>query len=394
MKQVVKQKSKRRRAVSPLDKKVKANEQGKKKQFIIFGACSMLALVLCLVTLVVTVKSIEKDSSAQQTVYEAESKTFLKGEKEELISYVSELSKYTQDNKFVKVNSYTDISIDDSGIIVNGESGSKDAKLFAFLKNQLIGSVDALYKEDSTGVFGTVYKGMPLKTMAFPEKTEHSFSQGMTDENGAPALDDEGNLIDSDYYFITFTVNGDQLSYDEKQTFEMIASEEIEAEVKKSISSVCSINSLESSAEDFSVSFKINRLTDEISALEIKRIYNISMDVDFINELQSFGNKAIEFKYAVSHKYDYFYAGVILSQKEITINGKDEAVLSVNAVIENDSEYEIEFISSDESIVTVDEMGYIKAVKSSDEPVTVTVKLTYLGQIFTDECKVYVDFNE
>ena len=377
-----------------MDNSVKANNQSKKKQFIIFGACSILALVLCLVTLVITVKSIEKDGSAQQLVYEAESKTLLTGEKEELISYISELSKQTQNNKFVKVNSYTDISIDDSEIIVNGESGSKDAKLFAFLKNQLIGSVDALYREDSTGVFGTVYNGMPLKTVAFPEKTEHSFSQGMTDENGDPALDDEGNLIDSDYYFITFTVNGDELSSDEKQTFEMIASEEIEAEVKKFISSVCSINSLESFAEDFSVSFKINRLTDEISALEIKRIYNISMDVDFVNELQSFGNKAIEFKYVVSHKYDYFYAGVTLSQKEITINGKDEAVLSVNAVIENDSEYEIEFISSDESIVTVDEMGYLKAVKESDEPVTVTVKLTYLGRVFTDECTVYVDFNE
>ena len=378
-----------------MDNSIKAKNQSKKKQFIIFGACSILALALCLVTLVITVKSIEKDGSAQQSVYETASKTLLTGEKEELISYVSELSRQTQNNKFVKVNSYTDISIDDSEIVVNGESGSKDAKLFAFLKNQFIGSVDSLYKEDSTGVFGTVYEDMPLKTVAFPEKTEHSFSQGMTDENGAPALDDEGNLIDSDYYFITFTVNGKELSLpEEKQTFEMIASEEIEAEVKNAVSSVCSINSLESSAQDFSVSLKINRLTDEISALEIKRIYNISMDVDFINELQSFGNKAIEFRCVVSQKYDYFYAGVTLSQNEIAINGKDEAALSFNAVIENDSEYKIEFISSDESVVTIDEMGYLKAVKESNEPVTITVKLTYLGKVFTDECTVYVNFNE
>ena len=52
--------------------------------------------------------------------------------------------------------------------------------------------------------------------------------------------------------------------------------------------------------------------------------------------------------------------------------------------------YSVRFISSDESIATVDEMGYVKGVKASEKPVTITVELEYLGEKFTDECTVYV----
>ena len=66
-------------------------------------------------------------------------------------------------------------------------------------------------------------------------------------------------------------------------------------------------------------------------------------------------------------------------------------MLSVNAVIENDSDYTVTFTSSDNSIVTVDEMGYVKGIEASCTPATVTVTLEYLGEKFTDECTVTVN---
>ena len=36
-------------------------------------------------------------------------------------------------------------------------------------------------------------------------------------------------------------------------------------------------------------------------------------------------------------------------------------------------------------------MGYVTALKESEEPVYVTVTLCYMGKIFTDKCPVYVN---
>lgn len=379
-----------------MNKKTSSTEvQGKKKQFTVFGACSVLALVLCLATLVITVKNVEKETSSQTIVQEKESKTNLDGEKSELSRYIKELTEYTQNNKFVKVNTYTDIRIDDSKIFVNGNNDSNDAKLFAFLKNQFVSNIDSLYKDDFNGEFGTAYGGMPIVDLTLSEKGAYTFYRGLTDENGNPSFDDEGNLIDEDFYFITYTVNGnDIVKVEEKKAFAIDALPDVEGKIREKLSSICKINSLKYDAVNFTLKFKINRLTDEISALEIKRLYNVTMDVDFINELKAFGSKTIDFEYEVNENYEYFYAGVALSQDELYIEKGEEAVLNVNAVIEDDSEYEVKFSSSDESVATVDEMGYVKAVSESKEPVIITVELKYLDEIFTDECAVYVGSEE
>lgn len=379
-----------------MNKKTSSTEvQGKKKLFTVFGACSVLALVLCLATLVITVKNVEKETSSQTIVQEKESKTNLDGEKSELSRYIKELTECTQNNKFVKVNTYTDIRIDDSKIFVNGNNDSNDAKLFAFLKNQFVSNIDSLYKDDFNGEFGTAYGGMPIVDLTLSEKGEYTFYRGLTDENGNPSFDDEGNLIDEGFYFITYTVNGnDIVKVEEKKAFAIDALPDVEGKIREKLSSICKINSLKYDAVNFTLKFKINRLTDEISDLEIKRLYNVTMDVDFINELKAFGSKTIDFEYEVNENYEYFYAGVALSQDELYIEKGEEVVLNVNAVIEDDSEYEVKFSSSDESVATVDEMGYVKAVSESKEPVIITVELKYLDEIFTDECAVYVGSEE
>ena len=40
--------------------------------------------------------------------------------------------------------------------------------------------------------------------------------------------------------------------------------------------------------------------------------------------------------------------------------------------------------------VVVDEMGYVELLSNNETPVTITVKLNYLGEAFTDTCLVNV----
>lgn len=370
-----------------------SNMADKKKQFIIFGLCSFLALVLCLVTLVIVVKQVEKDNAKVSSATDEKSKTELSGDEKQLSEYIYSLTSSAVGDKFVKINKYTDIAIDDGGVKVylpDGSESENDASIFSYAKNYIIPFVDSLYGEDYVGQFGKPYDAMPLVNLDGAEMTA-TYHVGEVDDIGNPVLDDEGNQIDTDYYFITYTVDGKSISTDTpEEVFGTIENPDIKSALGKELSSVCAINSTEAVAEDFIITLKVNRLTDEISTLSICRNYTITADVTFKGDLAVFGERTFVFPYSVTNTYEYFYAGVTLSETEVTIDEGDEISLTVNAVIEDDSEYEVTFTSSDTSIATVDEMGYVKGVTKSDEPVTITVTLKYMGETFTDECLVYV----
>ena len=154
------------------------------------------------------------------------------------------------------------------------------------------------------------------------------------------------------------------------------------------------INGCDISVKELKIFAKVNRLTDEILHINFEKIYSISADVAFVNELEVFGSKKIDFDYKVCERYEYRYAGISFAQTAVTVAPGDETALTVAAVIENDSVYTVTFDSSDESIATIDEMGYVKGIKASDTPVTITVTLEYLGEAFTDECTVIVTDDE
>lgn len=371
-------------------------KSGKKKQFVLFGICSLLALALCMATLVVTVKNIESESSSSvNTQVNSESKTPLSGETNDLTKYIYDLTKQAENNKFIKVNSYTDVSVDDGSVIVtdkNGNSKDNDKNIFTYAKNYFIPLVDEVYGDDVTGVFGKNTGLKPLVEFSSVDNLTSAFSVGQVDENGENLLNDDGTVVDGDFYFITFEVDGNTvIDNKEKSTFCVEDLTEKTKEIKTEIDKYCEINGVNVTPESFSVNAKVNRFTDKIEYIEIKRNYMVSGEYNFIDSLSAFGKKNIVFNYSVTHRFEYFYAGVDISESEITLAEGKESAVTVNAVIEDYSDYTVRFFSSDESIATVDEMGYVKGVKTSEKPVTITVELEYLGETFTDECIVYVN---
>ena len=63
-------------------------KSGKKKQFLLFGLVSVIALAVCAAVLVMTVRSVE-ESNSSTVEYETESKTELKNDTETLLSYLA-----------------------------------------------------------------------------------------------------------------------------------------------------------------------------------------------------------------------------------------------------------------------------------------------------------------
>lgn len=356
-------------------------KSGKKKQFLLFGLVSVIAIAACAAVLVMTVRSVEESNSAT-VEYETKSKTELKNDTQTLLSYLASVSKNSTDNRFIKADIYTDVSVDDGTVTVSDGTNSLEAdrNLLIYAKNKLMPTVDGYYPEDQKGVFGTVNSALPTVDLSAESINSVTFSVGEADADGNPVYNsDTGELIDADYYFITVNLKP-----------EAEYSAQISEKFLSDIADVCTVNSSDIKLSESIIRAKINRLTDEIDTLTFDKKYSITADVTFKDKLSVFSDRQIDFEYKTSERYEYAYAGISFAESTATVAPDSEIMLSVNAVIENDSEYTVTFISSDTSVATIDEMGYVKGISASDKPVTITVKLSYLGETFTDECTVYV----
>ena len=362
---------------------------GKLKQFIAFGIASVIALVACLGVLVVTVNNLGDEITATEnkTII---NKTELNSSKEALVKYINKLVLKT-DNRFVKTNTYTDVSISELKVL-NSENQGQDEVLFNFAKDKMLSSVDGYYKADFEGSFE---RDNSRKLDLVVDKKSLSnavFSIGQVDENGESIFDDEGNLVDNEYYYLTYDVDVNNKSFNKKYAEMLSVENDLYAKEQfiEAIKESCKINSFDAKPDSFIIKAKVNRENDEIQYINVIRKYVVVLDAEFINGSEIFGEKEISFLYTVTDTYEYSYCGISFVEDEVTVGFNEEYMLNVNAVIDDNSEYNVEFYTSDESIVSVDEMGYVKVLKSCDIPVTITVKLSYLGETFTDSCIVNV----
>ncbi len=362
---------------------------GKIKQFIAFGIASFVALALCIAVLVVTVNNLGSDitETENKTII---NKTELDSSKEVLVEYINKLVLKT-DNRFVKTKTYTDASISDLKVL-NSENQGQDEALFNFAKDKMLSSVDGYYEADSEGTFE---KDDSQKLVFKLDKNvlkKADFSIGQINENGESVFDDEGNLVDNEYYYLTYDVDIENKPNNKKLSEMFSVKDDISAKEQflVAVKDNCIINDFEAKPDSFIIKAKVNRENDEIQYINVIRKYVVTLDAEFINVAEVFGEKQLSFFYTVADTYEYSYAGISFVEDEITIEHDEEYMLNVNAVIDDDSEYKVEFYSSDDYIATIDEMGYVKGLKNCDAPVTITVKLSYLGETFTDTCIVNV----
>ncbi len=356
------------------------------KQFIAFGVCSVVALAVCLGVLVVTVNNLDNSTSAieNKTII---SKTELDSSKEILVAYINNLVSKTK-GKFIKTKTYTDVSVNDISVSDKFENRNKDEALLDFAKDKILSVIDSYYAEDFEGSFEKEDSKKLALVLNEAIIKNADFSIGQTDENGERIFDDEGNLVDDEFYYLTYHIDTQTKSFNQEVL--KILSVENDLSVKKqfidAVKDNCRINSFFAKPDNFIIKAKVNRANDEIQYINVIKTYEITVSANFINAAEFLGEKEFSFIYTVTDTYEYSYAGISFVENEIIINFDEEKMLNVNAVIDDDSEYTVEFSSSDEDIVSVDEMGYVKCLKKCDVPVTITVKLNYLGETFTDDC--------
>ena len=139
--------------------------------------------------------------------------------------------------------------------------------------------------------------------------------------------------------------------------------------------------------------FSADTKNEHILSLELQRSYTYSAHIAFKNTLSSIGSSEISIVFTFKDSYSFSYAGIDIGEDIMTLSEDGYDTLTVTPFVESDignDEFSLTFISSDESIATVDENGQVTAIRESTAPVKITIVLDYLGRKFSDSCLVYV----
>ncbi len=137
------------------------------------------------------------------------------------------------------------------------------------------------------------------------------------------------------------------------------------------------------------IRFKVNRLTDEITYLCYAKDMTVTADVSFKNDYAAFGKKHISVALQEKQAYHLMWPSLTLSDHVLVIEPDGTDNLLATLVCEDPLVETVSWSSSDESIATVDEDGYIDVFKKTGE-VTITATFEYLGKQYSDTCTVYV----
>lgn len=139
------------------------------------------------------------------------------------------------------------------------------------------------------------------------------------------------------------------------------------------------------------ISYTFNRIRNEITSLRFVKEMTVSAEITFENEYAVLGTQSVTFPLTETVSYNFTWAGLHLSEAELVIEPGNSDNLLATVVCDDPVTYSanVKWSSSDESVATVDERGYIYATDKTGE-VIITAEVEYQGKVYSDECTVYV----
>ncbi|MBR4765343.1 MAG: hypothetical protein IK085_01120 [Clostridia bacterium] len=257
-----------------------------------------------------------------------------------------------------------------------------DGNLITFIRDKAIGGFSEFYDSGSE-IKPSEAQGIPEIYFTAADIQEYTAEQGHTDE--------EGNVSDDGYYFITFTLDPACVDTESMKTGSVYES------IKEKLDPSITVENTEITANSVNVSAKIDRVYDYINELIITENYTVKADVNLADEYaELLGGKdqaQIELPYETSHNVYFKHYGARFSQRSIVVQPKDmkalPAAVTVNSAATKE-DYKLTFTPSVAEAVTIDADGVMTVEKLVDDPVIITMTLDYDGHTYTDDLTVYI----
>lgn len=174
-----------------------------------------------------------------------------------------------------------------------------------------------------------------------------------------------------------------------KENFTPRTDEEIRGLIGDGFDKTLDIGKIDVTNDNIEVYFTINRESGELTYLEFKKDMTVKTDVNFKNNLVSLGKADAEFRLTEKIKNSFTWPSLVLSEETMIIEPKKTDNLTATLTCSDPTKPVVKWKSSDESILTVDDEGYMKAGEKPGEA-TVTASFEFLGKTYTDTCKISV----
>lgn len=360
----------------------KTKEQ--RKRVLTFLLLSITALVVCMLAVVCISLSLITEGTEPSQETPAVVNTVCPSSKKETLSYIKKITSFANDNRTVFVNSSVAVSIPDDRIEFSGNDAKKN--VLNYMKSSIQSSLDEFYPEDKNGEFGDGFTDFPQ--IFLPENKITSF------KCEAGYLNEKNERVNADRYYAELTMKPENYSLNEGdvyyKTFRMYEYSGIIEKLKDAYSSLLTVDSFEIVPDDYKIKTTSWCADDKIIDLTLSRTYRITLSYTFKGEYASLGSESLSFDYTVDEKFSYIWVSVKFNTDVVSVKEGESQKLDVTATINDYSDYEIRFESSDNNIATLDELGYVRGLKTCKKEITVTVHLNYLGFEYSDMCTVYV----
>ncbi len=169
--------------------------------------------------------------------------------------------------------------------------------------------------------------------------------------------------------------------------------EEVEAAIAPAIADFAQLHNVETENTRLCISFVTDRATDELKKLVYRKEAAATASVQFTGDYASLGSADCGAAFTEETVYSFTWPAVELNKHTLTLAPGKKEQITAERICDDPKAYEITWSSSDESVVSVDQKGYVKACKKlGDKPGKATVMASYEfnGKTYSDSCEITV----
>jgi len=296
-----------------------------------------------------------------------------------LCAYVNSLYETARASDEAEGSWHTDVGLDGE---ITVSFGDADRDVLAFIKDNAAPEVAGLYPNEANVKMSGAADAPDIRVNP-ADVIEFTAEQGRTDE--------EGNVKDDGFYFITFTLTPTAID-----TAAMTAGGVYAGAVEK-LADAAEIKDTQFTAERYEISYKIDRVTDQIVNVDVSKDYQLKSVFTLKEAYSSLapdgGDSQIEMPYKTALRVGFKWYGARFTQRSMAVKPDDMKALPASVYVNAEAtkeDFTLTFDPSDKEAVTIDEDGVMIVEKAADEPVIIKMTLEYGGHTYSDELIVYI----
>ena len=137
------------------------------------------------------------------------------------------------------------------------------------------------------------------------------------------------------------------------------------------------------------VRFHVNRATNELKDLTYGKEAKVTAEAAFTGPYESFGTVNVSANAATENKFSFTWPALELNTHRLVLELKESNNLQATLICSDPTAYDAVWTTSDESVVKVDDEGYLKAAKTAGKAV-VTASYEFNGKTYSDSCEIVV----